>query len=107
MNTTNIPKILLVGHNHKSTYVRDILLQMEARGEVELVYQCLEGTEGGGCSYNGLTSKASFYDEFKIYSDCDFSLTPSPYIYNYNGRWGGKVEKKRATKPYFRHNERY
>ena len=93
----NIPKILVVGSSAKSTHMVDRLLLMEARGEIELAFQSLEGGSMGG-GYSGLEIECSVFDELRSARMFDVCLYPAHKE---------ATKKKRTIKPYFRHNERY
>lgn len=94
---SNIPRVLLVGNSGKSTYILEKLHQMEARGEVVLIYQSYEGdVDVGKMDYTQLERRVTtWYDECSQF-EWEVELPKLE-----------KQKKKRATKPYFRHNERY
>lgn len=104
---SNIPRVLIVGNSGKSTYILEKLHQMEARGEVVLIYQSYEGdVDVGKMDYTPLERRVTtWYDECSQFTG----------EMNFGGQFEWEVElpklekqkKKRATKPYFRHNERY
>lgn len=97
---SNIPRVLIVGNSGKSTYILEKLHQMEARGEVVLIYQSYEGdVDIGKMDYTPLERRVTtWYDECSQFDSVEWEVE-LPKL--------EKQKKKRATKPYFRHNERY
>lgn len=103
----NIPRVLIVGNSSKSTYMLERLHEMEARGEVILMYQSYEGyADVGKVDYTPLEKRVTTWcDECSQFTgEMNFG---GLFDWEYGLPKLEKQKKKRAIKPYFRHNERY